>query len=148
MTTTITTRIALILTLMTLAFGPAQAAGAKPPPEPPAGEGVICAWAIYAVLAEVGRRCFPDDAPEFQAELRSSVAKIDAYVAKNSKATPEDITRFKRDQSHVDLPKELVCQGDGVAMYQSAKRGGVAIIRQHTDSLLARAGEPTWGTCL
>jgi hypothetical protein len=147
MTTTITTRIALALTFLALAGAPAQAADPKPLPEPPAGEGVVCAWAIYAAIAEVGRRCFPDDAPEFQAELRNSVARIDAYVAKNSKMTPDDIARFKRQQAHVDAPREAVCRGDGVTLYQNMKRGGATPLRQATDKILARAGEPTWGTC-
>ena len=144
MTTTITTRIALALTLLALACAPAQAAD---PPQPPAGEGVLCVWAIYAATSEVGRRCFPNDAPEFQAELKSYLARIDAYVAKNSKMTPGEIEKFKRQQGLMDAPRETVCRGDGVIMYQKMKLGGGASLRQAADKMLARAGEPTWGTC-
>ncbi len=147
MTTTITTRIALAFAL-TLVCAPAQAADPKPPLERPAGEGVICAWGIFTIVAEVGRQCFPNEDAEFQGELRSSVARIDTYVARNSKITPGDIKKFKREQGHEGAPRAQLCQGDAVAMYQSMKRGGATPIRQATDEMLARAGEPTWGTCL
>jgi hypothetical protein len=142
--------LALVAAVLGLAFGGAQAAPPTRTPErtPPPGEGVVCAWAIYAVVAEIGARCFPGDAPEFQAELNRSVGRIDAYVLKNSKMTPEDVARFKRDQGHVGYPKELICQGDGLQLYQALKSGGAARLRSATDAAVARPGEPTWGTCL
>lgn len=154
MRTTTTTRssrsLALVATVLGLAFNGAQAA---PPPgmaqrTPPPGEGIICAWAIYAAAAEIGARCFPREAPEFQAELNRSVGRIDAYVLKNSKATPEDVARFKRDQGHVGYPKELICKGDGLQLYHSLKSVGAARLRAATDAAVGQPGEPTWGTCL
>jgi hypothetical protein len=147
MTTTITTRIAFVLAL-TAACAPARASDPRPQPQSPAGEGVICAWTIYTAVSEVGRQCFPGDDVDFQAAMRDSVARIDAYVLKNSKITPSDMAKFKREQGQVGAPRASLCQGDAVALYQAFKRGGSMSVHQSTDKLLARAGEPSWGACL
>jgi hypothetical protein len=77
-------------------------------PEP--GEGVVCAWAIYTVASEVGKRCYPGEHAEVQAELHRAVSRIDAYVVANTKppVTQQQLDKFKREQGHVgDL--SLIC---------------------------------------
>ena len=74
---------------MMLACGPAISAGAPTAArEPPPGEGLVCVWALVVSAAEVGRRCFPGENPEFQAELERSEAKLDAFVRANAGSRP------------------------------------------------------------
>lgn len=135
---------------MMLACGPAISAGAPTAArEPPPGEGLVCAWALVVSAAEVGRRCFPGENPEFQAELERSEAKLDAFVRANARSsTPEDIARFKATQGHVGAPKERVCFADAIIIYRGFEKGGAAKLREMIDKGVARPGEPTWGTCL
>ena len=127
----------------------AQSVSPPPAREPPPGEGVICAWAIYTTVAEVGGTCFPRENPALQAELRRSVSRIDAYVLRNSKgATPEQLTAFKRQQGHVGAPAARLCVADAIQLYRSLEKAGAAKLSAGVDAMLARDGEPTWGTCL
>lgn len=124
---------------------------AKPqtPRQAPAGEGIVCAWAIYTTMASVGAKCFPGKNPRLQADLDDLVTKIDAYVLRNARSmSPALIADFKRRQGHVDTPASELCQGDAVTMYQAFERADWPRIRQELDKGLARDGEPTWGTCL
>ena len=113
------------------------------------GEGVICAWAIYTLASEVGTRCHPGEDVDVQAELQRSVSLIDAYVVANSNPhlTQQQVDEFKRTQGHVGEPLESLCQGDADQLYRSLAQQGALAIRDSVRSLLARSGEPTWGTC-
>lgn len=141
---------------MALGCGPAvdaqpapPPAARKPPREPPPGEGLICTWALVVNSAEVGRRCFPGENPEFQAELERSEARLDAFVPANGKdATPENIARFKATQGHVGRPKDQVCFADAIMIYRAFEKAGVQNLRETVDKGVARPGEPTWGSCL
>jgi hypothetical protein len=121
---------------------PSQAARRLPP-----GEGIFCALAIYSVAREVGRQCFPGEDPEYQAELGRSVAKLDAFVLRNSKTTPAELAKFKTDQGQ-GAPRELLCKGEAVGIYRAVENGGAERLRTSIDSAVARPGQPTWGTCL
>lgn len=111
---------------------------------------MICAWAIYTVMNEVGPRCHPGEDAAIQAEVARAVEKIDAYVLANLTPTPtrEDLDAFKRKQGHVGAPAEQLCTGSAEEMYEALVAQGPAPIRQSVDELLERPGEPTWGTCL
>jgi len=126
------------------AFAQAEAVRSEP------GEGVICAWAIYSAMAEVGARCHPDEDADVQAELTLAVARLDAYVIANTTppATIERIAEFKREQGMAGAPKEQLCRGAPEEMYKSVAARSPAEIRKTVDDLVARAGPPTWGTCL
>ncbi|MBI1251792.1 MAG: hypothetical protein GC189_10000 [Alphaproteobacteria bacterium] len=117
-------------------------------PEP--GEGVICAWALYSVAAEVGRRCFPGQNVEVNEELVRSVARIDAFVIANTdpQTTKQQIDEFKRQQGGVGADQESLCRGDAVQIYRSLAAQGALEIRRSIDTLVSRPGSPTWGTCL
>lgn len=138
--------MASILTL------PIVAASTAPAPqvtrEAPPGEGVICAWAIYSLIEEVGRRCAPERFPENQAELRRTVQRLDDYVRANSKLTPEEIARFKTEQANVGAPEAVLCQGDALQMFESLGQTNPVELSRSIDALVARPGTPTWGTCL
>jgi hypothetical protein len=125
----------------------AQIGGRIPPP----GEGVLCAWAIYTAIAEIGRKCHAGEHPEFQAELDDIIARTDAYVLANSTppVTQAFVDKFKREQGQKDVPgADLCANGDGEDLYQVLLKAGAAEIRKSTDELLARPGNPQWGTCL
>ena len=103
------------------------------------------------VIDEVGKRCFPGEHPEIQAELSRSVGRLDAYVAANdSRATPGMIAEFKRTQGHVGGPQEFLCKDDGdpAQMYRAFRAQGSQKLRETVDKVVARAGPPTWGDCL
>lgn len=127
--------------------------GAAPPepniagPERP-GEGIFCAAAIYSVVAQVGRQCFADKNPEIQVELDASVAKLDAYILRNSATTPAELAEFKRKQGGVGASKEQLCRGDSVELYAAVARNGASRLRSGIDQMVSRPGKPTWGTCL
>mgnify|MGYP001577641169 CR=1 FL=1 len=137
-------RLALVGVLVALAGGPAPAAAPQLPP----GEGVFCAAAILALAAEVGARCFPGQDSGLQAELRQSVARIDAFILQNSSTTPAELETFKKEQAHVGAPAAVLCQGDASDLYLGLRKGGPNPIRENTDLLVSRPGPPTWGTCL
>lgn len=128
------------------------AASTSPTPqatrEAPPGEGVICAWAIYSLVEEVGRRCAPGRYPEAQTELRRTVQRLDEYVRANSDFTPEQIAQFKSEQAHVGVPEAELCQGDGLEMFEHIAQIDPIELSTGIDALVARPGAPTWGTCL
>src|SRR3954470_18213705 len=61
--------------------------------------GTICAVALYSAVQEVGKRCFPGEDSEFQAEVGRAVARLDAFVLANSDMGPAGLERLKREQS-------------------------------------------------
>ena len=129
----------------------AHAWSVQAPREPLPGQGVICSMAILNAMAEVGRRCFPGQNPEFQAELARATALIDDYVLRNSDWTPADLERFKREQAHVgdtEAFPSLCHDRDVVGMYRQMAASDLAQTRADTDRMLARPGRPTWGDCL
>lgn len=140
----VATGIVASLLGQTLAF----AQSGRRTPEP--GEGVICAWALYSVAAEVGGRCYPDQNVEVNEELVRSVARIDAFVIANTdpQVTDQQVDEFKRLQGGVGAAEEFLCHGDAVQIYQSLAAQGASEIRQSIDTLVSRPGPPTWGTCL
>jgi hypothetical protein len=115
--------------------------------QPPAGEGVLCAWAIYIAIEEVGRRCFPGQNPALQARLTAANERIERYVRDNSAITDEAVASFRRQMGEADMPDAAFCKGDFVDMYGRSK--GKELARtDDLDKLLARPGEPKWGTCV
>ena len=141
------------IALASLALGWPSTAPSQERQAPP-GEGVICAWAIYAVISNVAERCDPDGDPDLRAELRRAVERLDAYMAANTNLTPEQIHAFKVDQAHIDVPTTELCASEAVDLYRGFERGrddgevNVQALRSHVDGLVARPGTPTWGTCL
>jgi hypothetical protein len=137
------------LTLAALLVGPASVAGGQTPDkvEPPPGEGVMCALAIYGVVDQVGRRCFPGQDAPMQAEIGRAVAKLDGYVLANG-WTAKDLARFKRDQTWVDEPNDKLCKGDPADLYRGMAAADLAELRAGVDAQVSRPGKPTWGDCL
>jgi hypothetical protein len=137
------------LSLAALLVGPASVAGGQTPDkaEPPPGEGVMCALAIYGVVEQVGRRCFPGQDASMQAEIGRSVTKLDRYVLANG-WTAKDLARFKRDQTWVDEPTDKLCKGDPADLYRAMTATDPAELRAGVDAQVSRPGKPSWGDCL
>jgi hypothetical protein len=114
----------------------------------PAGEGVICLWALTSAAAEIGRLCRPGRNPAFQAELERSVSRFDDYVLSNSHVTAEDVASFKREQGFAGASESQVCTGEHPAFYDLLAARGAEALRSEVDQLLSRPGTPTWGDCL
>jgi len=143
--------LGLSLVLLASSTGQLSAIAQDGARKPPPGEGVLCAWSIMAAIAEIGRKCHAGEDVELQGKLDGAVARIDAYVLANSDpaTTRAQIEEFKRIQGHNDVPAGKMCvPGDGEIMYQEFARAEPDMIRTWLDELLARPGNPSWGTCL
>ena len=141
--------VALAFALASYTSDPdARAAELTAAQDPPAGQGVMCAWVFYAVATEVGDRCFPDEDPAYHAEeTHRSVAEIDAFILANSKITPERLASLKKQQAHIGAPKGLLCHGELVDIYRAFQKAGVEKLRANADKMVARPGPPTIGDC-
>lgn len=115
-------------------------------PVRPAGEGVLCTLALYSGLVQISARCAPDTGPEFQAELRRQVERLDAYALANG-MTAEALAAFKA-QNTPPLSDPAMCEAyrqDGIEQVLTVEP---EILRSHVDELTARPGTPTWGVCV
>lgn len=135
-------RMAAVVALWAAAM---SARAQEPVREPPPGEGVICALAIYSAVAEAGSRCRTSQDAKFQSELREMIASLDDYILRNGDLTAEQLRQFKASQAGVGIPTERLCKSDAVKMYDAMRARDV---RSQLEKLLARPGKPTWGACL
>jgi hypothetical protein len=145
-------RLTLAATLAVLA-GSAQAGTApetalsQPSVREPA-MGTICAVALYTAVQEVGKRCFPGEDAEFQAEVDRAVARLDAFVLANSDMGEAGLERLKREQSLVGAPEAELCTGDPVGIYRAFAAQGKESLRAEAEMLTARPRPAVWGDCL
>lgn len=116
--------------------------------ERPAGEGVLCAAALYSVADEVGRRCFPGKDAAFQAELARSLAATDDYILRDPAWTKDGLDRFRNEQGGAGASNESLCRGDTVMIYKALAAAGPNALRSSTNKLISRPGKPAWGDCL
>ena len=114
--------------------------------ESPAGEGVLCAIALYSGIAEIARTCTPDTAPALQAELVRQVERLDAYALANG-MTPETLADFKR-QNLAGISDPAMCAAHMEDGFASALTADPADLRAGVDEMVARPGTPTWGSCI
>ena len=106
------------------------------------GEGLICVWAIYSNLLEIGRRCGVTPSPAFQAELEGSVSRMEAYARRQSPARAADMAGFRRREIVGDT---RLCDADAVGTYHELSRTDPARVRQDVDEMLARSPPVEWG---
>jgi hypothetical protein len=146
------TRLALAAALALLAGSARADPAAETAPSPPAVReptmGTICALALYTVAQEVGKRCFPGEDSEFQAELDRAVARLDAFVLANSDMGQAGLARPKREQSLVGAPEAELCSGDPVGIYKAFAAQGSEYLRAEAEMLTARPRPAVWGDCL
>ena len=108
---------------------------------------MLCGWAFMVAAREVGRQCFAGKDAEFQGALRDSVARLDAYTARNGPFAPAQIADFHKSMGKQGAPASELCQGDLRALYEGYRSVGNAAIRSLTGAMVSRPGKPTWGTC-
>ena len=141
-------RLRLAAVLALLAAGAMSASAQDSVREPPPGEGVICALAVYSAVAEAGSRCRTGQDAKFQSDLREMVASLDDYVLRNGDLTAAQLRQFKASPAGAGIPTERLCKGDAVKMYDAMKARDTREARSQLEKLLARPGKPTWGACL
>lgn len=112
------------------------------PPPPVPREGLICVWAIYANILEIGRRCGVTPNPAFQAELEGSVARMEAYARRQSPARAADMAVWRQREIVGDT---RLCDADAVRSYDEFARLDLARVRQDVDEMLARSPPVDWG---
>lgn len=132
--------------LLTAFAAPSSAWQATATAEAP-GEGVLCAFALTSVAAELARQCHAGENPALQADLDNMVSRFEAYVLANSESTPEQVASFRREQGGSGASAEQLCHGEMAGIYPRFAERRAEIIRQ-TDRLLSRPGPPRWGDCL
>jgi hypothetical protein len=146
------TRSVLAAALALLAGSARADPAAEAPTSPPAMReptmGTICAVALYSAVQEVGKRCFPGEDAEFQAELGRAVARLDSYMLSHSDMDQAALDSLKREQSLVGAPKAELCSGDPVGLYRAFAGQGSEYLRAETERITARPGPATWGDCL
>jgi hypothetical protein len=112
----------------------------------PANVGLICVWAIHASEVEVGRRCRVTPAPAFQAELESSVARMEDYARRHSPARAAQMAAYRQSEIVGDT---RLCDADTVDTYNEFSHLDPARLRRDVDELLARSPAVEWGdTCV
>ena len=119
-------------------------------PSPPHPDvGLICVWAIYAALAEIGRRCDVPPHPRALAETERAVARMEAYARMRSPDRAAWMARYKQDAIIGD---PQLCSSDMADAFRRPVRDDNAAIvqaRSEIDALLARSPPVEWGnTCL
>jgi hypothetical protein len=147
--------ISLSIVIWALTVGAASPDGPAAPPHPAeqgvAGNGLYCLLAVLEVTDEVARRCHKDDDPQFVAEVRSGISRLEAYVLANSAATPSDLEVFRHSQASIDTPDEALCKnGDAIALYDSllaSHRSRPQSLKMGISRMTSMPGTPTWGTC-
>jgi len=139
--------VALLAAAMTVSPGSARIA------DPPAGEsqlaatnaGLICLWAIYATMAEVGRRCGVDRNPPFEAALERSVSRMEDYARQRSAEGAAMMADYRAHQ--IDGTAQI-CVPDARVMYRQMALASPEAVRDAADSLLPSSPPVEWGTCL
>jgi hypothetical protein len=123
---------------------------ASAPPVDRRGKGaVLCAWSLYVVAQEVGRRRHAGEDAAFQDELARSVARTDAFILRNSSAhpTPADLAARKALALR-ETPAAALCTGTTAELYDQFRKQGAAALRASTDDLLSVPREPVMNPCV
>lgn len=84
----------------------------------------------------------------FQTELERSVARLDAYFLQNSRASADDLARFKTNHAlDARLEASLCISEDAMHLRRALAGQGAEVMRASVDQLVARPGTPAWGDC-
>ena len=150
--------IATLVSLATPACAPPPApapmatvsqAGSVPPVDGSGKGAVLCAWSLYVVAQEVGRRCHAGEDAAFQDELGRSVARTDAFILRNSSAHPKPADLAARKAMALrETPAAALCAGTTAELYDQFRRQGAAALRASTDDLLSVPREPVMNPCV
>ena len=139
--------LALLATAVTVSPGSARMN------DPPAAEprivggraGLVCIWAIYATLLEVGKRCGGARNDPFEAELERSVSRLEDHARRRSPAGAALMADYRARR--IDGDAQL-CHSDALGMYAQMARVAPEAVRGETDRMLASSPPVEWGSCL
>ena len=151
--------VTVVAAILTATVGATVIAQSRPEPEYNTVEtnpaptrprvGLICVWAIYASLAEIGRRCGVAPRPAAQAALDSAVSRMEAYARTRSPDAAAGMERYKQ-RDIIGDPR--LCSSDMVDAFRRAPRDvdtGIAQAHREIDELLAQSPPVEWGdTCV
>jgi hypothetical protein len=101
--------------------------------------GLVCMWALYATIAEIGRRCGVTADPAALTATDREVARMEAYARTQSPGAAAFMERYK--QSHI-IGNPQLCSSDLVIAFRGAPRDAseaIAKARRDIDALLARS---------
>ena len=109
---------------------------------------VLCVWKVLLATQLAAEKCHAGEDPALQAELISSIKRIDAFITTNdATVTPDKIAAFKqrfRDQAST---QDLCASQDAQVTYTDAKQAGADRIRADTDALISVPRRPTGDGC-
>jgi hypothetical protein len=139
--------------LLILAAGMSAAPGSARLAEPPAvgqelagsGTGLVCRWAIYASMLEVGRQCGINRDTAIEAEFARSVSAMEAYARRRS---PEGAAMMDSYRARQIDRGRMLCHADALDMYRHIASVDPRDVRADTDRFLAASPPVEWGDCL
>ncbi len=109
---------------------------------------VLCVWQLLLATQLVGEKCHAGEDTAFQAELKSSIHRVDGFISANdATATPDKIEAFKQQFRDQSAGLDLCSSQDAQSMYADAKQAGPDRIRADTDELIAVPRKPTKDGC-
>ena len=100
-------------------------------------------YGILQAIRAVGQACHEGADPEFQQELKTSLDRIDQFIAENAR----NGTVPSRSGTAERQPRS-VCSRDAEMMYGAFRTGGAAGLRAQVDDLLSILREPVLNPCL
>ncbi len=115
------------------------------------GKGaVLCTWGIFEAARAAGRECYNGQDPAFQAELDSSISRIDGFIIKNSMhpVTKAGLAARRLQGLQQIGGQENLCRGDAAKIYEVLRSRGVLQLRVQTTELLSIPREPVTNPCL
>lgn len=118
------------------------------PPEPPAGNGVLCLGGFIYFAEKSGAMCRAGQDPEYQQHLARLSDRFDDYIIRNTGGDPTVLAKFKTSQNLDSNDRAYICEGDVAGIYDSFKTASAAELDKAVDQLLARDGPPSFGDCV
>ena len=110
---------------------------------------VLCSWILDLTAEQYGRECAALQDHALQAELRSSIGRIDRFIISNS-STPLSQTQLegrKKEMLRDVRNAGSVCKAVNAAYYTMYKQAGPKAVRAGTDALFSVPREPVLQPC-
>ncbi|HWE46573.1 MAG TPA: hypothetical protein VG407_11155 [Caulobacteraceae bacterium] len=109
---------------------------------------VLCVWEVLLATQLVADKCHVGEDPALQAELASSIKRVDGFISANdATATPDKVAAFKQSFRDQSSSPDFCSNQQAQAMYADAKRAGADRIRTDTDQLVSVPRKPTKEGC-
>lgn len=110
--------------------------------------GPVCWAAIVESIRQIGARCFDGQDPALMAELGSANDALGRMFLERG-WSEQQLEGFRRQMGEADEPTERLCANkDAIEMYRGFASARQEDLAQVTAEMLARPGQPEWGSCL